>query len=126
MADTNIRAVITAKDEASATLKQFGNNVDEVGSKVTTAMKVAGVAAFAAVAAGVTAAARASWDQVDAVQQATVALKAYEKDGSKVSQVLSDLVKYARSDLGVLFNRKDLFQSAQSLKLMGEDRKSVV
>lgn len=126
MADANIRAVITAKDEASTTLKQFGNNVDEVGSKVTTAMKVAGVAAFAALAAGVTAAARASWDQVDAVQQATVALKAYEKDGNKVSQVLSDLVKYARSDLGVLFNRKDLFQSAQSLKLMGDNTSELV
>lgn len=120
MAQANIKAVITAEDRASATLGTFGNNVDAVGSKITGALKVAGVAAFAAVATGIIAATKASWDQVDAVQQATVGLRAYEKDGSKVNQVLSDLVKYARSDLGVLFNRKDLFDSAQSLKLMGD------
>lgn len=126
MAQANIKAVITADDRASATLGIFGNNVDTLGTKITGALKIAGVAAFAAVATGITAATKASWDQVDAVQQATVALKAYEKDGSKVNDVLSDLVKYARSDLGVLFNRKDLFQSAQSLKLMGDNTGDLV
>lgn len=126
MAQANIKAVITADDRASATLGSFGNNVDALGSKITGALKVAGVAAFAAVAAGIVGATKASWDQVDAVQQATVGLKAYEKDGAKVNAVLSDLIKYARSDLGVLFNRKDLFQSAQSLKLMGDNTNDLV
>ncbi len=126
MATANIKAVITAEDRASATLGAFGNNVDALGSKITGALKVAGVAAFAAVATGIIAATKASWDQVDAVQQATVGLKAYERDGNKVNAVLKDLVSYARSDLGVLFNRKDLFQSAQSLKLMGDNTDDLV
>jgi hypothetical protein len=74
-------------------------------------------------AAATTKAAKASWDQVAAVQQATVGLRAYEKDGTKVNAVLADLIKYARSDLGVLFNRKDLFQSAQMLKINGVETK---
>lgn len=81
--------------------------------------KVAALATGAALAAGLTAASKASWDQVAAVEQATVGLRAYERDGSKVNAVLADLIKYARSDMGVLFNRKDLFQSAQMLKLNG-------
>lgn len=74
---------------------------------------------------GIGAMVKASWDQVSAVQQATVALGAYEKNGGKVNKVLSDLVAYARSDLGVLFNRKDLFAAAQSLRIMGDDTESL-
>jgi hypothetical protein len=96
---------------ASGVGKSFG--------KIATAAKVAAVAAGVAVAASMTKAAMASWDQVAAVEQATVGLRAYEKDGKKVNAVLEDLIKYARSDMGVLFNRKDLFQSAQMLKLNG-------
>src|SRR5690606_16413347 len=47
---------------------------------------------------------KAAWDQVSSVEQATVALRAYEKDASKVDAVLGDLLAYARSDAGVLFN----------------------
>lgn len=80
-----------------------------------------GAALAAAGSFGIGAMAKASWDQVDAVQQATVALGAYEKNGSKVSKVLSDLVKYAKSDMGVLFQRQDLFAAAQNLKIMGDN-----
>jgi len=88
-------------------------------AKIATVAKVAAVAAGAAVVAGMTKAAHASWGQVAAVEQATVGLRAYEKDGNKVNKVLEELIGYARSDMGVLFNRKDLFQSAQMLKLNG-------
>lgn len=53
MADANIRAVITAKDEASAALKNFGNNANSVGDKIASVAKVAGVALLAASAAAV-------------------------------------------------------------------------
>lgn len=79
----------------------------------------AAATATAALGAVIVKASTASFDQVAAVEQATVGLKAYEKNTDKVNAVLSDLISYARSDLGVLFNRKDLFESAQSMKLNG-------
>lgn len=52
--NANIKAVITADDQASKVLKDFSNHVDNVGSKIGTALKataVAGVAAAGAVVA---------------------------------------------------------------------------
>lgn len=49
----NIKAVITADDRASATLGRFGHNVDTVGRKIVTTMKVAAAAAAVAVGAGI-------------------------------------------------------------------------
>lgn len=83
------------------------------------------ITAATALTGTLAAAGKASFDQVAAVEQATVGLRAYEKDGSAVNAVLSDLIKYARSDLGVLFNRKDLFQSAQMLKLNGAETENL-
>jgi len=52
MAQANIKAVITAKDDASDVLKKFGNNTNSMASGIGTALK--GVAVVgAAVAAGV-------------------------------------------------------------------------
>lgn len=99
---------------------------DDAFQKFSSRAKVAGAVAGTALAAGIAAAAKASFDQVDAVQQATVGLRAYESDAGKVNGVLKDLISYARSDLGVLFNRKDLFQSAQSLKIMGDNTDDLV
>lgn len=118
--------------EADNIAKKTGQNIgDELergesrGSlaldKLGRAAKFAAVAGGVALAGGIAAAAKAAFSQVDAVQQATIALSAYERDGTKVSAVLKDLVGYARSDLGVLFNRKDLFQAAQNLKLYGDN-----
>lgn len=133
MANANIKAVITADDRASATLRKFGDNVEHQSNRISGAFNaiaktaaVAVAAASTAVATAMTKAAKASWDQVGAVEQATVALKAYEKNGDKVNDVLKDLIGYARSDLGVLFNRRDLFQSAQALKIMGDNTDDLV
>ncbi len=70
--------------------------------------------------------AKASWNQVVAVENATFALKAYEKDASKVSDVLAGLVKYAQSDMGVLFQRQDLFDAASTMKLYGIETSKLV
>lgn len=53
MPDANIRAVITAKDEASAALKKFGDNAHNMGSKVADIAKVAAVGIAAAGTAAV-------------------------------------------------------------------------
>lgn len=43
--EANIKAVITAEDRASSTLKGFGNSIDEIGSKVRLALEGAAIAA---------------------------------------------------------------------------------
>jgi len=133
MNDKTLRILIKAQDQASKTIAGVGDNIDNASKKGSEALgKLSSVAKGAAIAVGValsaavTAAAKASWDQVSAVEQATVGLKAYERNGDKVNSVLSNLIKYARSDLGVLFNRKDLFESAQSLKIMGDNTDDLV
>lgn len=99
----------------------FGSVADGLAEVLKGGLTLAAAGTF-----GLGAAAKAAFDQVGAVQQATIALKAYEPNAQKVSDVLQGLVKYAQSDLGVLFNRKDLFESAQSLKLMGDNTDELV
>lgn len=53
MPDANIRAVITAKDDASNVLKSFGNTASSVGDKVASVAKVAAIGLAAAGAAAV-------------------------------------------------------------------------
>lgn len=112
----------TLKKKADSTGKSLEDSADRSDRAWSKAAKVgiaAAIAGLVTLAGAGVKAANASWDQVAAVQQATVGLKAYEKNGDAVNGVLQDLIKYARSDMGVLFNRRDLFQSAQMLKLNG-------
>ncbi len=95
------------------------------GGLTKTAMKtigvVGGLTSLPILGGGV----KAAWDQVSSVEQATVALRAYEKDASKVDAVLGDLLAYARSDAGVLFNRTELFAAAQSMKMYGAETENL-
>ena len=125
-----INIVITAEDKASKQLRQVSDAVEstskssgKLSSAVVTGSKIAlgaGAAGFAALTTGAVSASKASFDQVTAVENARFGLQAYEKDTGKVNRVLSDLVAYAKSDMGVLFNRKDLFAAASTLKLFGD------
>jgi hypothetical protein len=124
--NVDVKATITADDQASKVLSDFGGNVQSASDRAVRAFQAAAIAAAALAVTGIGAAAKASFDQVDAVQQATIALKAYESNGDKVNTVLKNLIAYARSDLGVLFNRKDLFEAAQSLKLYGDNTDQLV
>lgn len=119
MNDKTLSIIIKANDQASRVLEGVGNRVGEVAQKAAAAAVTFAKFAGTAVAGALTLASKASWDQVGAVEQATVGLKAYEKNADAVNGVLKELITYARSDMGVLFNRKDLFQSAQMLKLNG-------
>lgn len=105
---------------ASELSSSFGSVADSLGGLIQKGAVIAAAGSF-----GIGAMAKASLDQVSAVQQATVALKAYEPNAAKVSNTLADLVKYAQSPMGVLFQRQDLFAAAQGLKIMGDNTDSL-
>ena len=103
------------KGAASQAQQAFGQVADSLRN-----ILLIGTAVGAGVAFGLTKAATAAFDQVRQVENATFALKAYEKNGEAVNGVLKDLVAFARSDTGTLFNRQDLFAAASTLKAYGE------
>lgn len=120
MAQINLRAVLTAQDEASAVLAGFSSGVDSLGNKLAKVGKVATVALGATLVTGLALGTKAAFDQVKAVEEASFALRAYERDGAKVNQILSELVQFARSDMGVLFQREELFKAASNLRGFGD------
>lgn len=131
MADKTLKVTISAKDDASATFRKVGDSAMSLGEAMERASR--GGRALVGMGAGLSAVfvapmalgAKAAWSQVDAVQKATVALRGYEKDASKVDKVLRELVAYARSPEGVLFQRQDLFAAAQGLKVAGAETQNL-
>nr|DAT57959.1 MAG TPA: tail tape measure protein [Caudoviricetes sp.] len=106
-------------------LSRVATGLDNAASRVGSFLKgIAGVAVTGS--AGFLAMGKAAFEQVRNVENASYALKAYEKDGNAVNKVLQDLVKYARSDTGVLFNRSDLFAAASTLKMYGQETNTLV
>lgn len=106
-------------------LSKMATGLDGAASKVGSFLKgIAGVAVTGSV--GFMAMGKAAFEQVRNVENASYALKAYEKDGNAVNKVLQDLVKYAKSDTGVLFNRSDLFAAASTLKMYGQETSTLV
>lgn len=106
-------------------LSRMTTGLDGAASKVGSFLKgIAGVAVTGSV--GFVAMGKAAFEQVRNVENASYALKAYEKDGNAVNKVLQDLVKYAKSDTGVLFNRSDLFAAASILKMYGQETNTLV
>lgn len=126
-------------DKASADAKSFGDNLQKSGSRAASNFGSEFGSAFDSIGAGlgrlvkgfaVAGAAgsvgfgsmiKAAFDQQVAVENARFALRAYEGDASKVNAVLSDLVKFATSPLGVLFQREELFKAASNLKVYGDE-----
>lgn len=125
MKDKILSIIVKAEDKAGGVIDSVGSKIESLGSKAMDAAgklaKAGAIAGALAISTGITLSTQAAFQQVDAVQQATVALGAYEKNGDKVNQTLSQLVQYARSDMGVLFQRQDLFAAAQGLKIMGDN-----
>lgn len=99
----------------------FGSVADGLGRVLTgaTALAIGGSFGFLSMT-------KAAYDQVKAVENATFALRAYERDGEKVTGILSELVSYARSDLGVLFQREELFKAAANLRGFGDAAEDIV
>lgn len=124
----NLRATITAEDKASGKIQGVGLSF----GKMTLAMAAGNLAADAlkkglqAVVDVSKQSVGAAFNQVRAVENATFALRAYEKDGAKVNAILKDLIAYARSDMGVLFQREELFKAASNLRGFGASADTVV
>lgn len=131
-------------DRSSTKARQFGNDLESVGKRSSAEFASNMSSSFSSIADGLGsllkgisvfaigssigfgAATKAAFDQVRQVENATFALKAYETNADKVNQVLSQLVAYARSDLGVLFQRQDLFDAASTLKVYGDQTDKLV
>lgn len=118
------RAVQSSSGGMTGWANAVVNNKKQLTTWGKTLVGVGG-AITGSLAAPILAGSKAAWTQVDAVEQATVALKAYEPNVEAVNAVLADLIKYAQSDTGVLFQRTDLFEAAQSLKLYGDETENL-
>lgn len=142
--DGDNSGLLSALDGAEKAANRTGKNVDESFSKsfqkaaynasssINNIANGLGRVLKGALAIGVTGSfgivsmTKAAFDQVRAVESASFGLKAYETNADSVNKVLSDLVKYARSDMGVLFKREELFKSATNLKLFGVETEKIV
>jgi len=127
MSQANLKAVITADDRASSVIGGVGNSFGKLTAAFAAGQLAANAisSAIGVVTDTVKDSVGAAFKQVGAVENATIALRAYEKNGDKVNKVLKDLIKYARSDTGVLFQREDLFAAAQTLKLYGQSTETL-
>lgn len=153
MADKELRVIVTAQDGASRVFTEVGSSAEAAGSSVqrageqgsagaqqltkstaelkkemddaAKAATLVGGAITSAFVAPMMAGATAAFRQVSAVEQATIALNAYEKDASKVNAVLEELVAFAQSDLGRLFQREELFAAAQALRVAGAETENL-
>lgn len=121
-AQANIKAVITADDRASKTIASVGLSFTRLSGAMAVGQLAANAVskAFSSMTDVIKSSVGAAFDQVRQVENSTIALRAYEKNGAKVNKVLKDLIAFARSDMGVLFQREDLFAAAQTLKLYGQ------
>lgn len=100
MADANIKAVITAKDEASSVLKSFGDTAGNVGSKIADVAKVAAVGIAAAGAAAIgfgVVSVKAFSESEDLITQTNAALKSTGQSagiaGYQITQLAEALQK---------------------------------
>lgn len=113
------------KNSISDTLSKASSTINNVADSLGKVIKL-GVAVGVTGGAGMMAMANAAFEQVKAVQNAAFGLKAYEKDADAVTKTLGDLVKYANSDMGVLFQRQELFKAATNLKVFGVETNKLV
>lgn len=147
MAEAQIKAVITAEDRASATLRNFGNNASSLGSKVKKGLKIAAVgmaaAGAAAVAFGVSSV-RSFEESENAVAQLNAVLKSTKgvagvtsKSAVNLANSLQKVTKYSDEDtlsaesLLLTFTKigKDIFPRATKTVLdmstaLGQDTKA--
>jgi hypothetical protein len=113
------KSVSKAVNDSLNKMSRFGDGVQNLGKNISlklTAPLVAGLSLVSAQAI----------NQVKQVQNASAGLRAYEKDAGKVTSTLQDLVKFAQSDTGVLFQRQDLFDAASTLKMYGNETETLV
>lgn len=126
--DAGVKHIKKSNKEIGQSSDDASGSMGSLSGAVSTFAKIAATAAVAgatALTAILTKAAKASWNQVDAVQQASAMLQRYYGSAEDVSKIQQELIKYAQSDMGVLFNRKDLFAAAGNLAMYGSSAKDV-
>lgn len=113
----NIKAVITADDRASGTLKNFGNNVDNSNKRITKAAKAGAIAlaalATAAVAFGVKSV-KAFSESQDVMAQTNAVLKSTK---SVAGVTADEVTRLAKSLQGVTRFSDETIQSGENLLL---------
>ena len=119
-------------DAVKSTQSGFNDLYESVGgfatksiAKLTSVADGIGKVSLGGLVTVFTKGAKAAWSMVDSVEQSTIALRAFEKDGAKVDKVLKDLLAFARSDQGKLFMRQELFHAAQALKVAGAETENL-
>jgi hypothetical protein len=122
-AENNISGFVSGINNAGKNIgKAFtdiGKSLENVGKSISLKVTAPLVGAMGLVSAQ-------AINQVKQVQNASAGLRAYEKDAGKVTSTLQDLVKFAQSDTGVLFQRQDLFDAASTLKMYGNETGTLV
>ena len=91
MAQTNVKAVITAEDRSGAVLKGFANQIESVSSRIKTSLKVASVAFATATVASAGFAIKSSAE----FEQTRIGLENMLGGAEKARQVLSDVSRFA-------------------------------
>lgn len=86
--------------------------------QASAALAVGGAFGFGAMA-------KASFDMMRQVENATFALKAFTGSAEQAGNITSELVAYAQSDTGVLFQRGDLLDAAAGLATFGAEATKV-
>ncbi len=145
--DANIRAVITAKDDASHVLKKFGDETASTSNKLAAGLKVAAVGAAAAGAAAIAfgvMSVKAYQESENAIAQTNAVLKSTggvagvsAQQVTELATSLQKVTKYSDEDVRSVENLlltftsigKDIFPQATSTVLdmataLGEDTKS--
>ena len=122
-AEKNVNGFISGVEDAGKKVSKNLNSISDVSKKVGGAISLYLTTPLVAAMGLVSAQAI---NQVKQVQNASAGLRAYEKDAGKVSATLQELIQYAQSDTGVLFQRQDLFDAASTLKLFGSETEDLV
>lgn len=99
---------------------QASNAFSQVASGLGTILKV-GTVVTAGLAIGLGAAAKASLDMVSSVQRSTIALTTYTGSASQAAAITKELIDFAKSPQGVLFNRDELLRATVLLKGAGAE-----
>lgn len=118
MAQANIKAVITAEDRASATLRKFAHSTDSMSSSIATGLKRVAIAAGAATTAiGVLAI-----HQFRDIQKNVAGIQALTANTEEAKKVLNDVISFVK---GKPFDRLETLGAAKQLLAFGRTAQDV-
>ncbi len=113
-ATTNVQVIVDAKDNASATLKNVGNGIREVGEKsqVTTGQLIAGTAALGAMVGGAVKLIGSMVGVASSMEQNRIAFQTMLGSADLAKKTLTDLSNFA---MKTPFNLPQVVEASQRL-----------